>query len=31
VAEQGSHYELSKINGGLYSKLLKLQKVGHVG
>ncbi len=31
VAEQGSHYELSKINGGLYSKLLKLQEVGHVG
>jgi ABC-type multidrug transport system fused ATPase/permease subunit len=28
VAEQGSHLELSRVSGGLYAKLLKLQKVG---
>ncbi|MFH1522258.1 MAG: ABC transporter ATP-binding protein [Patescibacteria group bacterium] len=31
VAEQGSHYELAQARGGLYAKLLKLQKVGDVG
>lgn len=30
VAEQGSHHELSRANGGLYAKLLKLQEFGDV-
>lgn len=30
VAEQGSHFELAKLDGGLYSKLLKLQHLGDV-
>jgi len=30
VAEEGSHYELSHIHGGLYAKLLSLQEMGHV-
>lgn len=30
VVEEGSHYELSMVDGGLYSKLLKLQKMGDV-
>ena len=30
VAEQGSHYELAKLDGGLYRKLLKLQRLGDV-
>ncbi|MBU0619711.1 ABC transporter ATP-binding protein/permease [Patescibacteria group bacterium] len=30
VAEQGSHYELSKTDGGLYAQLLKLQRMGEV-
>ena len=30
VVEQGSHFELSRTNGGLYQKLLKLQAVGDV-
>lgn len=30
VAEQGSHYELSKMESGLYNKLLKLQRVGDI-
>jgi len=30
VAEEGSHTELSKVSGGLYAKLLKLQKLGDV-
>jgi len=30
VAEQGSHSELSRVSGGLYAKLLKLQKMGDV-
>jgi len=30
VVEEGSHFELSKKNGGLYSKLLKLQELGEV-
>jgi len=30
VVEQGSHFELAKVGGGLYAKLLKLQKVGDV-
>ena len=30
VAEQGSHFELAKLDGGLYSKLLKLQRLGDV-
>lgn len=30
VVEQGSHSELSKKRGGLYSKLLKLQEMGDV-
>jgi ABC-type multidrug transport system fused ATPase/permease subunit len=28
VAEQGGHLELSRVSGGLYAKLLKLQEVG---
>lgn len=30
VAEQGSHLELSRLAGGLYAKLLKLQELGEV-
>ncbi len=30
VAEQGSHAELAKVKGGLYSKLIKLQTMGEV-
>ncbi len=30
VAEEGSHLELAKVNGGLYAKLLNLQKMGEV-
>lgn len=30
VVEEGSHIELSRLNGGLYQKLLKLQEVGEV-
>jgi len=30
VAEQGSHMELARINGGLYAHLLKLQAMGEV-
>jgi ATP-binding cassette, subfamily B, bacterial len=31
IAEQGNHRELSSREGGLYSKLLKLQEVGDIG
>jgi len=31
VVEEGSHFELAKTDGGLYSKLLKLQEMGDVG
>ena len=31
VAEEGSHTELSQIQGGLYQKLINLQKMGDVG
>lgn len=30
VVEQGSHFELSKRSGGLYNKLLNLQKIGDI-
>jgi len=30
VAEQGSHFELAKLDGGLYRELLKLQRLGDV-
>jgi len=30
VVEDGSHLELSQINGGLYAKLLKLQNLGAI-
>jgi ABC-type multidrug transport system fused ATPase/permease subunit len=30
VVEEGSHLELSRVNGGLYQKLLNLQKMGDV-
>lgn len=30
VVEEGSHFELAKIDGGLYQKLLKLQAVGDI-
>lgn len=30
VIEEGSHYELAKVDGGLYQKLIKLQAVGDV-
>lgn len=30
VAEEGSHSELARVNGGLYAKLLKLQELGDV-
>lgn len=30
VVEEGSHFELSKLDGGLYQKLLKLQAIGEV-
>ena len=31
VAEEGSHAELAKQEGGLYAKLLKLQELGELG
>lgn len=31
VVEEGSHTELSRMDGGLYQKLIKLQEVGDVG
>ncbi len=31
VAEEGSHTELAQIEGGLYQKLINLQKMGEVG
>jgi ABC-type multidrug transport system fused ATPase/permease subunit len=31
VIESGSHYELAKSDGGLYQKLLQLQRLGDVG
>jgi len=30
VVEEGSHLELSRLDGGLYAKLLKLQELGEV-
>ncbi len=30
VVEEGSHMELSRLDGGLYAKLLKLQELGEV-
>ena len=30
VAEQGSHFELAKMSGGLYNKLLNLQRMGDI-
>ena len=30
VAEQGSHFELAKMSGGLYNKLLSLQRMGDI-
>ncbi len=30
VAEEGSHYELAKTSGGLYAKLLNLQRMGDI-
>ena len=30
VVEEGSHLELSRVSGGLYAKLLKLQAVGDI-
>jgi ATP-binding cassette, subfamily B, bacterial len=30
VIEEGSHFELAKMDGGLYQKLIKLQEVGDV-
>jgi ATP-binding cassette, subfamily B, bacterial len=30
IVEQGGHLELSRLNGGLYAKLLKLQEVGDI-
>jgi len=30
VAEEGSHLELARIEGGLYAKLLKLQQLGEI-
>lgn len=30
VVENGTHQELSKVQGGLYAKLLKLQEIGEV-
>jgi len=30
VVEEGSHYELSQTGGGLYAKLLNLQKMGDI-
>ncbi len=30
VQEQGNHYELAKMKGGIYAKLLKLQEVGDI-
>ncbi len=31
VVEEGNHTELSRLDGGLYQKLIKLQEVGDVG
>jgi ABC-type multidrug transport system fused ATPase/permease subunit len=31
VAEVGSHFELARVDGGLYRKLINLQKMGDVG
>jgi len=31
VAEEGSHFELAQVDGGLYRKLIDLQKMGDVG
>jgi len=31
VVEEGNHTELSRLSGGLYQKLIKLQEVGDVG
>jgi hypothetical protein len=28
--EEGNHIELSRLSGGLYQKLIKLQEVGDV-
>jgi len=30
VIEEGSHFELAKVDGGLYQKLIKLQEMGDV-
>jgi ABC-type multidrug transport system fused ATPase/permease subunit len=30
IAEEGNHLELAQVSGGLYAKLLKLQKMGDV-
>lgn len=30
IVEQGSHVELAQVSGGLYAKLLKLQKMGEI-
>lgn len=30
VAEEGSHFELARVKGGLYQKLIKLQEMGEV-
>lgn len=30
IAEQGSHFELAKASGGLYNKLLNLQRMGEI-
>jgi len=30
IAEEGSHFELARAKGGLYAKLIKLQKMGDV-
>jgi ABC-type multidrug transport system fused ATPase/permease subunit len=30
IVEEGSHLELSRVNGGLYAKLLKLQELGEI-
>jgi len=30
IVEEGSHFELAQTTGGLYSKLLKLQKMGDI-
>ncbi len=30
IVEEGSHFELSKNSGGLYSRLIKLQELGEL-